>query len=77
MKKTYKVHIYNRKTKGKAYLQTYNSLDEFMDSFPFAERQCKIQIEWSFNKNNQFVFSDMDCPFDYLLEQIIVDYPNG
>lgn len=67
------ISMYNRKTKGKAYLHSYNSLDEFINSFPFAERQCKVQIEWSLNKHNQFVFSDMDCPCDYLLERIIVD----
>ena len=73
MKQKYKVQIFNRKTNNKSYLQIYNSLDEFIDSFPFAERQCKIQVEQTLNKSNQFVFSDMDCPCEYLLERIIVD----
>ncbi|PHR42775.1 MAG: hypothetical protein COA32_17075 [Fluviicola sp.] len=73
MKQNYVVNRFNRMTKCKEPLQTYNSLDEFIDSFPFAERQCKVQIEWSLSKHNQFVFSDMDCPYDYLLERITVD----
>jgi len=68
MKQIFKTYNYNRKTKSKTYIQTYLTLDEFIDSFPFAERQCKTQIEQSLNKDKKFIFSDTDCPFDYLLE---------
>jgi len=49
---------------------TYNSLDEFIDNFPFAERQDKEQIEKELDKNGYFKFSDFDCPYQYVLIRI-------
>lgn len=45
----------------------YNSLDEFISSFPFAERQCILQIENELQQNGYFIFSDFYCPLDFKL----------
>lgn len=45
----------------------YHSLDDFIDNFPFAERQCKDEIERALEQNGRFVFSDNDCPHLYVL----------
>lgn len=45
----------------------YQSMDEFIDNFPFAERQCKHEIERALEQKGMFVFSDSDCPHQYIL----------
>lgn len=52
----------------------YNSLDEFINNFPYSERQCTIQIERELIRNGHFIFSDLGCPFDYMLTLKEVEY---
>jgi hypothetical protein len=40
----------------------YNSLFEFIMNFPFAERQCIVEVENALDKNGYFIFGDYDCP---------------
>lgn len=45
----------------------YNSLFEFIMDFPFAERQCIVEVENALDKNGHFIFGDFDCPIRYRL----------
>lgn len=45
----------------------YDSLDDFIDRFPLAERQCKFQIECELNQSGFYEFSDWDCPDTFVL----------
>lgn len=45
----------------------YNSLDEFIDRFFLAERQCIIQVQRALDTHGFFIFSDGDCPVDFIL----------
>jgi hypothetical protein len=46
---------------------TYESIDEFIDNFPFAERQCTAQIERALERNGYYKFGDFDDPSRYVL----------
>jgi len=48
----------------------YNSLDEFITNFPYAERQCVFQIERELDINGYYIFSDPECPVDFRLSFI-------
>lgn len=70
MKEIYFISMYNLKTGIENNLLTYNSLDEFIDNFPFAERQDKEQVERELNKKGYFKFGDFDSPHQYILSRI-------
>jgi hypothetical protein len=46
----------------------YDSLENFIDNFPFSERQCMFQIQQNLAQNGCFIFSDWDSPSDFLLQ---------
>jgi hypothetical protein len=46
---------------------TYKDLDDFIDNFPYAERQCIIQIERDLKKNNTFFFSEIESHYSFQL----------
>jgi len=45
----------------------YTSLNEFIEHFPHAERQCVFQVQQELQNNGYFLFSDFDCPHHFKL----------
>mgnify|MGYP006190581887 CR=1 FL=1 len=45
----------------------YETIEEFVDNFPFAERQCLIQVQRELTKNGFYRFSDFDCSHIFVL----------
>jgi hypothetical protein len=62
-----KVGIRKPQTNESVNTLIYQSLDEFINNFPFAERQCKNEIEHDLEQKGRFIFSDSDCPHQYIL----------
>lgn len=45
----------------------YGSLDEFVENFPFAERQCKFQIECELKRKGFVKITDYHSPEEFIL----------
>ncbi len=45
----------------------FTDLNDFIENFPYTERQCIINIERELSKNGYFIFSDFDAPVKYQL----------
>lgn len=48
----------------------YTSIDDFIDNFPFAERQNNENVQNELNRKGYFIFGDIDCPFYFKLREI-------
>lgn len=45
----------------------YDSVDEFVENFPFADRQCKFQIECELKRKGFVKIRDYDSPEEFIL----------
>ena len=45
----------------------YESLEDFINNFPYSERQCIIQAEREINRNGFFIFGDSEDRVRYKL----------